>query len=161
MVEIGSTLVKFELYARAFAEDQLERAKKAGVQGVMVVYDITQPQSFENARRWLHNVEQHDVGNLNMVGCVVGCKSDLVDSRAVSYEDASTFAREHGIQVLETSAKANQGVEEAFIMLALRIKESGQTVRVPHVYEAWLNGQYDPEPEPETETEADMLESTV
>lgn len=40
-----------------------------------------------------------------------------------NYEFSQAFAREHGLTVVETSAKDNQGVEEMFYAMARKIKE--------------------------------------
>lgn len=55
--------------------------------------------------------------NSNMTIILVGNKSDLEHRRAVSFEEGSAFAREHGLIFLETSAKTAANVEEVRISL--------------------------------------------
>ena len=43
---------------------------------------------------------------------LVGNKSDLEHRRAVTFEEGSAFAKEHGLIFLETSAKTAANVEE-------------------------------------------------
>lgn len=50
--------------------------------------------------------------NSNMTIILVGNKSDLDHRRAVTYEEGSAFAKEHGLIFLETSAKTAANVEE-------------------------------------------------
>ncbi len=49
---------------------------------------------------------------------LIGNKCDWDEKRAVSLEDGRRLADEFGLRFLETSAKANEGVEEAFFTLA-------------------------------------------
>ena len=49
---------------------------------------------------------------------LIGNKSDWTDKRAVTEEQGRELADELGIKFMETSAKVNEGVEEAFFSLA-------------------------------------------
>lgn len=49
---------------------------------------------------------------------LIGNKCDWTDKRAVSQDEGRELANELGIKFIETSAKVNQGVEEAFFTLA-------------------------------------------
>lgn len=58
-----------------------------------------------------------------MVIVLVGNKSDLSDSRQVVVEDGQTLAQLEGLCFMETSAKENINVEEAFLSMINRIHE--------------------------------------
>lgn len=49
---------------------------------------------------------------------LIGNKSDWVEKRQVSPEQGRALADELGIRFMETSAKVNEGVEDAFFTLA-------------------------------------------
>ena len=49
---------------------------------------------------------------------LIGNKCDWTDKRAVTEEAGRALADELGIRFMETSAKVNEGVEEAFFSLA-------------------------------------------
>ena len=49
---------------------------------------------------------------------LIGNKSDMDTRRAVTYEEGEKFARQHDLIFLETSAKNDDNVEEAFIRTA-------------------------------------------
>jgi Ras-related protein Rab-8A len=48
----------------------------------------------------------------------------LAEKRQVSYEQAKEFADQHGLKYIETSAKANDNVAEAFITMTKEIISS-------------------------------------
>jgi Ras-related protein Rab-8A len=67
-------------------------------------------------RSWHSNIEQHASEGVNKI--LIGNKSDWVDKKAVTEEQGRELANEFGIKFMETSAKINEGVEEAFFTLA-------------------------------------------
>ena len=67
-------------------------------------------------RTWHANIEQHASEGVNKI--LIGNKSDWTDKRAVTEEQGRALAEELGIKFMETSAKVNEGVEEAFFTLA-------------------------------------------
>jgi len=88
--------------------------------GILLVYDVTDERSFNNIRTWHANIEQHASEGVNKI--LVGNKSDWTDKKAVTEEQGRELADELGIKFMETSAKVNEGVEEAFFTLARDIK---------------------------------------
>ena len=48
---------------------------------------------------------------------LLGNKCDMTDQRVISKERGEAIAREHGITFMETSAKANINIENAFMYL--------------------------------------------
>ncbi|KAH7107231.1 GTPase of the Ypt/Rab family [Auriculariales sp. MPI-PUGE-AT-0066] len=83
-----------------------------GAVGALLVYDITRRQTFESLSRWLK--ELRDYADANAVIMLVGNKCDLTHIRAVSTEEATTFASENGLSFIETSALDATNVSEAF-----------------------------------------------
>ncbi|KAF3661498.1 Ras-related protein RABD2b [Capsicum annuum] len=93
-----------------------------GAHGIIVVYDVTDQESFNNVRQWLNEIDRYATPNVNKI--LVGNKSDLVANRVVSYETAKAFADEIGIPFLETSAKDASNVEESFMAMTAAVKKS-------------------------------------
>jgi len=97
-----------------------------GAHGIIVVYDVTDQESFNNVKQWLNEIERYACEKVNKL--LVGNKCDLVSKKAVSYEVAKAFADKLDIPFLETSAKAATNVEKACLTMADqlhdRIKQS-------------------------------------
>ena len=85
----------------------------------MIVYDKTKPKSFENVPKWLQRVTQYCNDEVEKV--ILCNKSDIEQKKTVSKEIAEGFSRKFGIPILETSAKVNLNIEEAFFTIAERI----------------------------------------
>ncbi|KAJ0897623.1 putative small GTP-binding protein [Helianthus annuus] len=91
-----------------------------GAHGIIIVYDVTDLESFNNVKQWLGEIERYASENVNKL--LVGNKCDLTESRAVSYDTAKEFADEIGIPFMETSAKDATNVEQAFMAMCADIK---------------------------------------
>merc|ERR1712083_782831 len=91
-----------------------------GAHGIIIVYDITDVESFNNVRQWLFEIDRLASEHVNKL--LVGNKSDLVNKRVVTTETAKEFAEGLDIPFLETSAKNATNVEESFLTMAAQIK---------------------------------------
>jgi GTPase SAR1 family protein len=85
----------------------------------MVVYDITDLESFNNLNSWLIEIEKN--ANKNVYKILIGNKCDLEEKRKVSYEQGKEFADTYGMKFIETSAKTNQNVGDAFTTMTREI----------------------------------------
>ncbi|KVI05078.1 Ran GTPase [Cynara cardunculus var. scolymus] len=77
--------------------------------------------TFENLRKWLHELREY--GNRDMVIVLVGNKTDLVESREVEVRDGQSLAQVEDLCFMETSAKENLNVEDAFLQMITKIFE--------------------------------------
>ena len=82
------------------------------VNGVMMVYDCSEEESFLHIEYWLGVVTANVAGKLPVV--LLGNKSDLAE-KAVTRERAEAFAKQGGIDFFETSALESTNVETAFL----------------------------------------------
>lgn len=93
-----------------------------GAQGVIIVYDVTDRQTFENIQNWRQEVKKN-AGECVQV-LMVGNKCDLQDSRAVSTKEAQDLADSLNMLYIETSAKTGERVEEVFTTLSKQIYDA-------------------------------------
>ncbi|KAK4787303.1 hypothetical protein SAY86_011136 [Trapa natans] len=91
-----------------------------GAHGIIVVYDVTDLESFNNVKQWLSEIDRYASENVNKL--LVGNKCDLAAQKVVSSETAKAFADEIGIPFMETSAKDATNVEQAFMAMSASIK---------------------------------------
>lgn len=83
--------------------------------GIILVYDCTDQQTFNNIQNWLKQIDQH--ANANVAKVLVANKADRTD-RVVDTEKGRILAENHGLQFFETSAKNGQNVSEVFQHIA-------------------------------------------
>ena len=96
-----------------------------GGNGVLVVYDITDRDSFDNLNSWLIEIEKN--ANKNVYKLLIGNKCDLEDKRKVTYQEGKDFATSNGMQFIETSTKTDTKVKDAFEMLTQEIIKANIT----------------------------------
>ncbi|XP_026659519.1 ras-related protein RABD1-like isoform X2 [Phoenix dactylifera] len=92
-----------------------------GAHGIIIVYDVTEMESFNNVKQWLNEIDRY--ANDSVCKLLVGNKCDLVENKVVETEKAKAFADELGIPFLETSAKDSINVEQAFLTMSAEIKK--------------------------------------
>jgi small GTP-binding protein len=93
-----------------------------GAHGIILAYDTTNRSTFDNLGHWLQEVKKYARRSCPVV--LVGTKTDLKDHRAVSEEAVREFAERYcggANSRVETSAKTNDGVDQAFQLLAEQI----------------------------------------
>ncbi|CAD6222992.1 unnamed protein product [Miscanthus lutarioriparius] len=82
----------------------------------VVVYDVSNRQSFLNTSKWIDEVRTERGGDVIIV--LVGNKTDLVDKRQVSTEEGESKAKELNVMFIETSAKAGFNIKPLFRKIA-------------------------------------------
>mmetsp|Transcript_18977 Transcript_18977/g.61156 ORF Transcript_18977/g.61156 Transcript_18977/m.61156 type:complete len:113 (-) Transcript_18977:902-1240(-) len=93
-----------------------------GAAAAIVVYDITNKESFNGAKSWVKELQRR--GDPNVVIALAGNKADLQTKRRVSTEEAQEYAEENGILHMETSAKNATNVKDLFQEIADRLPKA-------------------------------------
>jgi len=121
-IDLDGKTIKLQIWDTAGQERfrTITSSYYRGAHGIIVVYDTTDLESFNNVKQWLHVIDRYASENVNKL--LVGNKNDLTSKRAVSLEQAKEFAESLGIEFIETSAKNSTNVEKAFMMMASQIK---------------------------------------
>ena len=83
-------------------------------EGVILVYDVTSNESFENLKFWIESIK-NNLGNDEPIPIIIiGNKIDLEDAREINKLVAEKFAKDNNYKYFETSAKTGEGVDDAF-----------------------------------------------
>lgn len=123
-IELEGKTIKLQIWDTAGQERfrTISSTYYRGAHGIIVVYDVTNHETFKNVKRWMIEIEKYARENVSKL--LVGNKNDLTDQRAVSHEDGKAEASRLQIPFLETSSKAAINVETAFLTMASEIKKS-------------------------------------
>ena len=119
-------IVKLQIWDTAGQERfrTITSAYYRGADGIIMVYDVTNQESFDHVNEWLNEVNRY--ASEGTCKLLVGNKSDKVNEKVVDYDTAAAYASELDITFLESSAKSAKNVEEAFMTMAselIRLKE--------------------------------------
>jgi len=123
-VALNDTTVKFEIWDTAGQEryHSLAPMYYRGAAAAIVVFDITNRDSFQRAKQWVKELQRQ--GNPNIVIALAGNKVDLSSKRKVEAEEAQAYADDNGIMFKETSAKTAHNVNELFVEIAKKLPKN-------------------------------------
>lgn len=94
-----------------------------GAQGIILVYDVAREETFQSLGMWLQEVEQFSMGGgKEVVKLLVGNKVD--QTRSVSRDTASEWARARGMLFMEASAKTKEGIAQVFNEVVQKVLEN-------------------------------------
>lgn len=91
----------------------------------VVVYDITNANSFHQTSKWIDDVRTERGSDVIIM--LVGNKTDLSDKRQVTTEEGERKAKELNVMFIETSAKAGYNVKQLFRRVAAALPGMEQT----------------------------------
>ena len=103
-VEINGKVIKLQLWDTGGQERfrVITSTYYRNAHGIILVYDISDLESFTRIRSWIAEVEKYAGPNIPMI--IIGNKSDLESKRLVSKEEAANLAKNYNCQHFETSA---------------------------------------------------------
>ncbi len=81
----------------------------------LVVYDVTDKNSFNSIRQWIGECQNYANKNIHMV--LVGNKIDLNEQRKISKEEGKELADEFKMDFFEASAKTGENIEDIFLLI--------------------------------------------
>eukprot|EP00731_Ephydatia_muelleri_P000214 Em0001g214a len=133
-VDVDGKRVKLQIWDTAGQERfrTITQSYYRSAHGVLVVYDITNAESFDHVIHWLEDVKKYTGLDVHIV--LVGTKLDLAvhhpHLRQVTQEEVLALAKSrHITHTLETSAKENTNVDACFNAMAQCLMNSETRVR--------------------------------
>jgi small GTP-binding protein len=99
--------------------------------GAILVYDITNQDTFEDLGTWLTDLQQ--LCHPSAFILLVGNKCDREGDRKVGAQEVQDFADQYRLEYVETSALSGHNIQEVFTRLAYEVAckvESGEIVVV-------------------------------
>ncbi|MBV94828.1 Ras-related protein Rab-5C, partial [Eschrichtius robustus] len=93
-----------------------------GAQAAIVVYDITNTDTFARAKNWVKELQRQ--ASPNIVIALAGNKADLASKRAVEFQEAQAYAEDNSLLFMETSAKTAMNVNEIFMAIAKKLPKN-------------------------------------
>lgn len=123
-LEISGHSIKLQIWDTAGQEryKTITNSYYRGAEGVVIVFDLTNRDSFMNIKDWLAEARNGIDDSTEIL--VFGNKADLQNQRQVSEKEIKEFTANTGIEIIECSAKAGIGIEDGFVRMTKRLMES-------------------------------------
>ena len=128
--EIDEKKIKMQIWDTAGQErfKNIIASYYRGAHGILLIYDVTDKDSFKNLSNWLIEIEKNS--SKNVLKVLIGNKTDLEDKRMVTYNQGKEFADTYGLKYIETSAKKNMNVKEAFETLGRELMQASEEKKI-------------------------------
>ena len=126
-LEINGYSIKLQIWDTAGQEryKTITNSYYRGAEGIIVVFDLWNRESFSNVKTWLEEAQKHADENTEVM--ILGNKSDMAGSRQVSDEDINKFKSETAMMfnsdmtIVEWSAKEGTNIELGFTQMAKKL----------------------------------------
>ena len=132
IISCNNTVYNIQIWDTAGQETYktITKSYYRGAVGCLLVYDITNRDTFDAIPKWLNDIKEINMDMSNMI--LIGNKIDLEEYRTVSYEEGKKFADDNKMGFIETSAKTGVGIVQSFMNILqcidTRIKSGELTV---------------------------------
>ena len=128
--EIDSKKIKMQIWDTAGQErfKNIISSYYRGAHGILLLYDVTDKESFKNLSNWLIEIEKN--ASKNILRILIGNKCDLEDKRVITHAQGKEFDDTYGLKFIETSAKKNLNVSEAFETLGRELMNAGAEKKI-------------------------------
>lgn len=124
VVHLNDVTLRFEIWDTAGQEKyhSVTPLYYRGAHVALLVYDITQRETFLRAQVWLRELEKQYIPGSTVIW-LVGNKGDLAHDRKVSVQEGQSLASNGGLYFTETSALSGDQVNELLQSVAHRVYE--------------------------------------
>ncbi|NVM31092.1 MAG: GTP-binding protein [Candidatus Helarchaeota archaeon] len=117
-LEYEDASIKFVIWDIA-GQSKFEKMRSyfyKGADGLLLVFDLTAPESFKNIPHWYEDIK--DYLKTNLRGLILGNKNDLIDQREVQKDQIEKLTKKLRLDYYETSALTGENVNESFTKMA-------------------------------------------
>ncbi|XP_013777557.1 ras-related protein Rab-8A-like isoform X1 [Limulus polyphemus] len=123
IINLDGMPVKLQIWDTAGQERfrTLTTAYYRGAMGIIVMYDVTNMDSFNHLSYWFRNIEEN--ASPDLVKVLVGNKCDVTHLRQIERERGEKLADSFNIPFFECSCKQNINVQETFLALARLVRQ--------------------------------------
>ena len=117
--KFDNELVKINFIDTAGQEkfDSISNNYLRNVNGVLLVYDITNYDTFKKIDYWNNQIKNYNKNKYSIV--LIGNKIDLNNQRVVNFNDGKNLSKRINCKFFETSARNNINVDEVFETISL------------------------------------------
>ncbi|CAL1292039.1 unnamed protein product [Larinioides sclopetarius] len=123
IVNLDGMPIKLQIWDTAGQERfrTLTTAYYRGAMGILVMYDVTNMDSFNHLSYWFRNVEEN--ASPDVVKVLVGNKCDSSNLRVVDQDQGRKIAESCDVPFFECSCKEGINIDEIFMTVARMIRE--------------------------------------
>ena len=131
-INLNDKRYKFEIWDTAGQERYRSLAPMyyRGAKAAVIVYDITDEDTFKGAKTWVSEIQKKSE---NCLILLVGNKVDLTMNRKVDIHMVKDFVENNNIIYMESSAKTGLNVDKIFTTIAENIPEEKEQVEINEV----------------------------
>ena len=122
-VMVDDKSVKLQIWDTAGQErfKTITSAYYRGADGIIIVYDITDRNSFAHIKDWLDDVNKYK--DDNPLKIIVGNKIDLIKDKQINNNDMKTMTAQTGIEIIECSAKDSIKINDLMEIMTKKLIE--------------------------------------
>jgi len=131
-INVNDKRYKFEIWDTAGQERYRSLAPMyyRGAKAAVIVYDITDEDTFKGAKTWVSEIQKKSE---NCLILLVGNKVDLTMNRKVDIHMVKDYVEINNIIYIESSAKTGLNVDKIFTTIAENIPEDNEQVAINEV----------------------------
>ena len=121
ILDVTGIPVKLQIWDTAGQERFRTLSKQLfrGAKGIVLVYDITNKNSFFQLNHWIKSFDRYEIREEQVL--IIGNKVDLAENREISESVARKLAQDYSFNYIETSAKDGTNIQNAFHVLATEL----------------------------------------
>jgi Ras-related protein Rab-8A len=125
-INVDNSRLKLQIWDTSGQErfKSITRAYYRGAMGIILVYDVTNEESFDNIIKWINDIKTSITRDVTTDMVLVANKCDCKGNIKVSHAKGKELADLHGMKFFETSSKDINSINNLFYTIAKDIKNN-------------------------------------